>query len=122
MLKNLLDHDRIFDARYHLDRITIVVTGFHLDFEHALQPLGPCHRDVASGRWLVRGLAFALPPFGQRHLRTQSMVRREHPVVAREVDARRRRQGGQSRHQVERFDKIAGSDFGQWCSDLSLCL
>ena len=33
--------------------------------------------------------------------------------MAREVDAWRRHQGGQSRHHVERLDKIAGSNFEQ---------
>ena len=34
-------------------------------------------------------------------------------MIAREVDARRRHQGGQPGHKVERLDKIAGSDFEQ---------
>ena len=55
MLEYLFDHGRIFDARNHLDRTAAVVTGLDINLKHALQPLRPCHRDVARG--LVGGLS-----------------------------------------------------------------
>ena len=50
MRQDLVDHGWIFDARDHLDRTTTVFTGLDLDLEHALQPLGPRHRDVPGWR------------------------------------------------------------------------
>ena len=39
VLKRLLDHCRIFDARNHLDRTAAVLAGQDVDLEYTLQPL-----------------------------------------------------------------------------------
>ena len=95
MIENFLDHRRIFDARDHLDRTTTLAAGLDIDLKHALQPLRPCHRDVARGHGLIGGLCLASATSGRGDLLTQSMIRREHPVIARGVDARGGHQGGQ---------------------------
>ena len=103
MRQDLVDHGWSFDARDHLDRTTTVFTGLDLDLEHALQPLGPRHRDVPGWRRISSRLGRAPAALGRRHLFTQPVIRREHAVIARQVDSRRRHQGGQSRHKVERL-------------------
>ena len=95
MVEDLLDHRRIFDARDPLDRATTRLAGQEVALEYPLQPLRPCHRHVARGRWFVGGLSLAPASSGRCHLLTPSVVRRKDPVVTGEVDARRRHQGGQ---------------------------
>lgn len=48
------------------------------------------------------GVSDAAP--GGRHLFTSPVIRCKNAVIAREIDARRRHQGGQAGHQVERFE------------------
>ena len=83
-------HDRIFDARNHLDRTAAVVTGLDIDLEHALQPLRPCHRNVAGWRRISSSPGLAPAALGRRHLFLPPVIRRKDAVVACEVDARRR--------------------------------
>ena len=93
----------------------------------SIQPLRPCHRHVARGRWFVGGLSLAPAASGRRHLFTQAVVRRKDPVVTREVDAWRRHQCGQPGYAILRAScplpsalraslrlfKIAAGDFVQ---------
>ena len=104
MIEDLSDHRWIFDARDDLDRTPTMLAGQDVDLEYTLQPLGPRHRDVVRGFGFVAGLGLASAAPGRRHLFPQSMIWREHPVIAREVDARRRHQGGQAGHKVERLE------------------
>ena len=97
MIEDLFDHRRIFDARGHLDRTAAVIAELDIDLKHPLQTLRPRHRHVGRGCRFVGGLSLAPATSGRRHLLTQSMIRREHPEVAREIDPRRRHQGGQAR-------------------------
>jgi hypothetical protein len=101
IIEDCIDHHRIFDARNHVDRTTRVLAGQDVDLEHALLSSGPGHRDVARGCGLVGGLCLTTATFGRRHLFTQPMVRREHPLIAREVDARHRHRCCQSGHEVQ---------------------
>ena len=87
VFEDFFDHGSIFDARDYLDRTGAVVTG---------------HRDVAGGRWFVGRLGITLAASGRRHLLTQSMVRRDRPMVSGEVDLRRRHQGGQAGDKIRR--------------------
>ena len=84
-------------------RATTVFADLDSDLEHALLALRPCHRDVVCGPWLVgrRGTTRAASSRGD--LFPQSVIRREHAVVAREIDSRRRHPCRQSGH-----DKSAG--------------
>ena len=46
-----------------------------------------------------------------RHPRAMLTVGCEHPVIARQIDARSRHQRRQPGNEVQKLDKIAGSDF-----------
>ena len=90
MLKDLFDHQRIFpatapcvalppaslqsDAGDDLDVAAAGLAGLDVEVEHALQALGPRHRDVARGRWLVGGLSVTPATPGRGHLLTQPTI------------------------------------------------
>jgi hypothetical protein len=82
---------------------TVFLFGLTRAHEHPLQPLCPCHRHVASGCGLVGGFSKAKASPGRHHLLTQSVVRRKHPVVTREVDPGRRHQRSKPGDKVERL-------------------
>lgn len=69
----------------------------------------PSSRAISPTIWPIprAGNIVSTPPttsFGRRHWCTQPLVRREHAVVARELDVRRRHQCCQPAHKVQRLE------------------
>jgi len=48
--EDLFDDSRIFYTGNHLDGTATILTGFNVDIEYSLQPLGPCHGGVLPHR------------------------------------------------------------------------
>ncbi len=108
MLKDLLDHDRIFHARDHFHRTAAVVAGLDIDLEYSLQTLRLTL--IATWRAGMDSSAGAAPRRPRLARVTCSRSRwfgapsHQHgPVVTREVDAWRRHQGGQPGYVVLRL-------------------
>lgn len=101
IIGDLFDHRRIFVARDHLDLDTTVLAAQGDDLEYTRQTLRPRHRDVAGWRGIPSNLGLAPASSGRRHLFTQSMVQRGHPVVARKLNPWHRHQRGQPDHEVQ---------------------
>ena len=80
-----------------------MVTGLDINLEHRASTVAlNAHRNVRGD--LFSGLGITPTTPGRCHLLTPPVIRREYPVVARQVDAWRRHQGGQSSHKVERLE------------------
>jgi len=132
MREDPLDQRRLLDARNDVQgrtnaagawmrrsgnphRLAAARAALHVDAKDPLQPLCPAHRHMPLDRGLLGLSSHTLPPApsGRRHRRTPAVVRCEYTVVSREVHPRARHQRRQSCNEVERLDKIAGSDFEQ---------
>jgi hypothetical protein len=101
----LLDGYRIFNAGDHFDATAAGTARLNVDIEHPLETLGPSHgRATFGGRSVLRlirrfGLTAFATPCGC-HLYAMLAVGGEYPVKAREVHARFRNEGGQTRDEI----------------------
>ena len=116
--ENLLDHHRVFDAGDDPDRAAAGLTDLDVNIEPPLEPLRPAHRGAEFGgrldlRLIGQLSLCAFAPFRRGHPRTVFAVGRKHPVETYQVDPRLGHQSRQPGNEVQRLDKIAGSDFEQ---------
>src|SRR5690606_7316079 len=97
----------VLDAGEDLEWTAAAPTGVDVDGEHAFEALHPGHRDVLGrGGRVVRGLRWsAAAAAGGGDVGAQAACGGEHAVESREVDARRRDEGGESSEEVERLEQ-----------------
>src|SRR5690606_40863471 len=83
VIKDLLDHYRVFNAGDDSHGAAAAAAGLDVDIENTLEPLRPCHRRSPLC-WCCRFISHpdlvAPAPFCRRDQRPVPTVRSEHPV------------------------------------------
>ena len=107
VLKDQLNHLRIFDAGNHVDVTAAVFADFDINIEDALETLLPSHGTMALCGALatpvgIEGFRFVglLATLGRRHLNPMLAIGRKDAMEAREVNSRLGYQRGQLGHEV----------------------
>src|SRR5690606_39890629 len=107
VIKDLLDHYRVFNAGDDFHGAAAAAAGLDVDIENTLEPLRPCHRRSPLC-WCCRFISHpdlvAPAPFCRRDQRPVPTVGCEHPAEAGWVDSGRRYQGGQPGNEIQSFE------------------
>ena len=111
MTQDLADQLRVLDASDNPQLTATTRAGLDVDREYTLEPLHPAHR--GTGLDLIRGVS-ALGR-GRRSgddVIAMFGIRGEQAVIAQQMHARARHQGGETRDKVQRLEQQVVVDEG----------
>ena len=111
MSQDPVDDVLLLDASDDFDRPTAATANLDVDFEHALESLGPGHSSMALGRcpyFRICARLKCLATSGRSDFPAPAMVRSKDAMESREIDPRFWHEGRQSRNEVHGFECYLG--------------